>query len=180
MAVKEKLLGPIHVDQIELIGAIVKHLGKRHKVKHLLPRQYNAIIAGANLIVEQCAEGERQAGAGIGVQAWLLSDQTGVSSKYMLRALQGGEAFRRMWHAATGYGHPHDASDFGRCLGLLSAAPELRQHLELMSECGPEWSALVAHWEELECLHGTDPHKCSDRIRKIMKTIRETRPAGAR
>jgi len=51
------------------------------------------------------------------------------------------------------YAFPHDASDFGRCLGLLRACPELRGKLHLMRTTGTEWAKIFAQWGTLCALH---------------------------
>jgi hypothetical protein len=51
------------------------------------------------------------------------------------------------------YGHPHDGDDFGRCVRLLDAAPELRANLDSIKSFSPEWNALVTHWDEFEALY---------------------------
>lgn len=132
------------VSQIELIAVIARYLDKCGHT-HLLPRQYNAVIEAANLIIDELSDPERKVTPGMGLQGWLASDQTGVSSKFMAGVL--GEGYRGK------YGHPHDPSDFGRCVGLLDACPELRGKLHLMNSHGPEWKALVDHWDELEALY---------------------------
>jgi hypothetical protein len=102
----------------------------------------------------------------MGLDAWLSSDQTGVSSIFMAGVLSG--SFSRK------FGHPHDPSDFGRCLGLLDACPELRGNIRRMAEHGAEWSALVGAWHELEKMYreelpsGRAP-RTYDRMRELLK-----------
>ena len=129
------------ISQIDLITAIVKHLEKRG-VKEFVPRQYNAIISAANLIVEECAKPPVRSSPGMGIMAWLISDDTGMSSEYMAGELSG--QFSRP------YAHPYDADDFGRCSRLLVAVPELRERLDQMRLKSAEWSRLVYCWEQVE------------------------------
>lgn len=169
---KRKLIESVHINQIDLIAAIGKHLDRRHKIKNVLPRQYNAIIAAANLIVAEFAEAERPSRDGMGLQAWLLSDDTGISSKYIVSAIKRGESFRSLGGKGVGYGHPHDSDDFGRCVRLLKAAPELRSQLSVMRECSKEWKQLFDNWADLEALYeGEEYRKCSERIRELMKQV---------
>lgn len=63
------------ISQIELIAAIAKHLDK-NGIKHLLPRQYNAVIEAANLIIDELKKPERGISPGMGLSKWLDSDQT--------------------------------------------------------------------------------------------------------
>lgn len=75
---------------------------------------------------------------------WLLSDNTGASSKCMLRHLLGKKADKSEY--------PHDSGDFLRCVGLLNAAPELRPLLPKMGEVNKYWAALVKEWDRLDAI----------------------------
>lgn len=132
------------ISQIELVSAITRHLDSVG-VKTMIPRQINAVIDAANLIIAQFAIPERKAEPGIGLDAWMMTDDTGVSSEFMASVLSG--RFMRR------YGHPHDANDFGRCVRLLEACPELRAELDVLEEASPEWYALATRWGEFESLY---------------------------
>ena len=134
-----------HVNKIELIGAIIKHLDRKERVKTMLPREFNTIIRCATEIVEELAKPEQKVTAGMGLQAWLASDHTGVSSCFMASVLS--ERFCGREH-----GHPHDPDDFSRCAGLLIACPELRSNIPRLVDHGPEWKAIAENWTELESL----------------------------
>ena len=78
------------------------------------------------------------------IAEWALSGRTGSSSKFMavhLMGLQNSDNFKS---------HPSDGGDFERCLGLLEAVPELRQHLDKMKTASPYWKALVENWTQIE------------------------------
>ena len=132
------------MNQIELFTDIARAVEKQVGGV-VLPRQINAIIQASNLIVEAFEKPEQKVVDGMGVQAWLKSDHTGSSSLWMLQAMgiRGGRE----------YAYPHDADDFGRCLGLLRAAPELREKLGQVAATGKEWAAIVANWKEFEDLY---------------------------
>jgi len=132
------------LDQTGLVVAILAEIGRQYPGKIALPRQLNAVIDAADMVVTAFIRGEIKAEAGIGIAAWRKTDQVGMSSDYMAAVL--GPAGERP------YAHPHDPSDFHRCLTLLQAAPELRERLPQMARKSQEWAALVAHWEELETL----------------------------
>ena len=155
----------VQVSQIELITAIGKHLDRRHGIKHVIPRQFNAIIAAANLIVEEYAIGEKVVTPGMGFRAWLDSDMVGDASKFLAHALHGrcGE-----------YHYPDDPHSFGLCLGFFEACPEKRADLCKMQEAGWEWAQLVDHWDELEKLYREEQPtgKCPrtyERMREILQ-----------
>lgn len=134
------------ISQIQLVSAICQAISEQGD-SELLPRQLNAVIQAADDILAELRNPERVAKPGAGLAAWLASDRVGESSRWMAKTLTG------YWGAPwTEYAYPHDPSDFGRCLGLLDACPELRDRLPEMAATGREWAALVAHWEELEAL----------------------------
>ena len=139
------------VSQIELIGNIARYV-ERHGHKSLCPRQINAIIAAADLVIKELGQLFRPAVPGSGLKAWLASDSTGSSSLYLAHVLAPQEA--PAWHGDEPVPYPHDPSDFGRCVGLLDAAPDLRPRLpNVATGHGPQWAALAGAWEELEALY---------------------------
>lgn len=139
---------PFHLNQIELISAISRAVDKQLGRTNVPIRMMNAMIAAADIVCEEFARPERVVTSGMGLNAWLHSDQTGMSSKYMSSQLTNACSAERAY--------PRDPSDFGRCLGLLKAAPELREKIGQMRECGPQWAALVDHWDELESLYNEE------------------------
>jgi hypothetical protein len=92
---------------------------------------------------------------------WALHGDTGTSSKAIAGVMTGKLP-------KDGYCYPHDGGDFGRCIGLLAAVPEWRSRLSEMRAVGPEWAAIVDHWEELEALFRKDG---GDRLYRRMKEI---------
>jgi len=153
------------VSQVELIAAIAKHLDSKG-VKDVLPRQMNAIIKAADGIIRELERPFRQADEGAGLDSWLASDDTGLSSVFMASVLGG---FSRP------YAHPYDPGDFGRCVRLLSAVPEFRPRIADMASASPEWKRLVESWDELERLYleelptGRAP-RCYSLIKKCLDT----------
>lgn len=96
---------------------------------------------------------------------------TGVSSKAIFGVMTGKPP-------ADGFCYPHDAGDFERCFALLLAVPEWRARLPEMKIVGPEWSALVDHWSELEALHeSADSAAVYRRMKALLDPIEATNPA---
>lgn len=135
----------MHVSQIDLYQAILAELSRQNPKFYALPRHMNAIVGAANLIVREFSIGEIKSRPGIGIQAWRKTDQVGASSDFMA-AILGSAGIRD-------YAYPHDPADFGRCITLLEAAPELKDRLPKMAETGKEWAALVLHWDKLEAMY---------------------------
>jgi hypothetical protein len=49
--------------------------------------------------------------------------------------------------------HPHDPSDFRRCMKFFEAVPAVKLFFSEMKSVSPEWNALVDHWPALEALY---------------------------
>ena len=72
---------------------------------------------------------------------WLGTGRVGASSKAMALAVLG---------IKNDGSHPYDPDDFNRCLLLLKAVPEIRQHMDKVAAMNKTWERLVERWEELE------------------------------
>lgn len=84
---------------------------------------------------------------------WLENGRTGLSSLTMCATLVPTIKHRDLDKVRDddyGPSFPYDTGDFQRCLGLLSAVPELRNSLDKMKDVSPEWDKLTTHWEEIE------------------------------
>lgn len=136
---------------MSLVLAINKELEKQARARKLKlfvePRLFQSTIEAANLIVAAYAKPITKASAGMGLTAWLASDDTGISSKTMAAVLCEVHYDKREWS------HPYDPDDFGRCHRFLEAVPEARAKLALMGAASPVWAKLVQHWDELTALY---------------------------
>jgi hypothetical protein len=102
---------------------------------------------------------------------WVSGGKTGISSKAILGVMTGNPP-------KDGFCYPHDGYDFERCAVLLALIPEWKARLEDMKKVGPEWSALVDAWDELNALylkHGPG-REIYDRMKSILGPIEEKRP----
>jgi hypothetical protein len=79
---------------------------------------------------------------------WLMAGERGASSEAMCGHLSGMDK--------TKNSHPHDPSDFRRCMLLLEAAPLLRNNLKEMAKVSKEWKSLINNWDELEAIYATE------------------------
>lgn len=134
------------IKQMELVVAITTHLGQQG-IKSGEPQHLNAIIKAADGIVEAFGTEPVMATANMGAQAWLASDDTGTSSRYLLQETIAPQ----MMPQATAW--PADPSDFGRCIRLMEAVPLVREKLSWMAVDGGVWKNLVENWPELENLY---------------------------
>jgi hypothetical protein len=72
---------------------------------------------------------------------WLFTGQVGASSRAMAAAVAG---------MPNDGSHPHDPDDLNRCLLLLVAVPEIRNHMDRVADISPTWAKLAENWEALE------------------------------
>jgi hypothetical protein len=101
---------------------------------------------------------------------WLLSGDTGSSSKCIAQHLTGAECSGD---------YPMDADDMGRCVGLLKAVPEFRARLPEMAKVNRYWAALIPRWSEIEGCQ-PDYKKCSSMIRSLTRPIEKDDPSVIR
>lgn len=99
---------------------------------------------------------------------WALGPDSGISSKTIVQAITG--AYVLDPHRAS---VPRDPADFGRCSRLLAKFPELRTKLSLVSDEHPEWTALVAHWDELEGLFAVAERRGTGMAPELYARMRE-------
>lgn len=102
---------------------------------------------------------------------WLGHGPWGTSSLAMLLAAMG--------HAPReeDRDHPLDAGDFRRCMWMLDAVPEVREHFDAVAAMSSEWGRLIARWPEVEAVF----NKESDDMKEMSKTnalLREIRQGG--
>lgn len=138
----------INIRQLDLISKILCEIDRQHPGTKANTNQYNTIIKAVDMIVDVFAQDKQSMEASNPLESWLLSGDTGLSSKFMASVLSG--------HNMKRNDHPYDASDFGRCVRLLEAEPELRKKLSLMNNHGPYWQILVKNWDKLESLYKDD------------------------
>lgn len=151
------------IDQIDLLAAIWKELA-RQGIEGTIPRIINATIAAANDIIAECARDPVMATENMCLDAWLRSDDTGLSSMYMASRLSGRNNKK--------YGYPHDPDDLGRCIRLLVACPELKEQLPKMESWGQHWKALYSKWDELTSLFNEEfPSGRAPRTYALMKQL---------
>lgn len=105
-----------------------------------------------------------------GVVGWLSGGDTGMSSRWMLQVFYGIPMEHEDEHGA----YPYDPSDFGRCHRFLQAFPNAKKNLDKLRESGPEWSAYIDHWGEMERLYEEErPTEKAPKLYGLMLSIRE-------
>lgn len=143
------------ISQIDLFVAITNELCRQQPG---LPadNRSNVVIQAANMIVQEYGREPAPAAPSMGLAAWLRSDEVGASSEYMAWVLSEGDP--AIWGGVNGvrFNHPHDADDFGRCVGLIAAAPELADKIhKLQAGHGLEWAHVSKNWQLWSELYNT-------------------------
>lgn len=97
---------------------------------------------------------------------WLLSDDTGISSKTILAVMTGSNVSR--------YSRPPaDPSDFGRCYRLLQLFPDWRARLNEVADKFPSWAGLVKEWDELTAMYEEEIAGNTGKAPRLYKRMRE-------
>ena len=157
------------LDQMRLVTEILSLL-KGHGITTVQVRHINAVIDAANRICDEFGRPDRIAAPGSGLIAWACSDEVGMSSVFMARRLAPLAGLQFPGHRIPDEpAYPYDPSDFGRCMGLLDAVPELRLHIAKMAEYGKVWAAYVEHWDALETLFGENAPKLYARMKELQR-----------
>ena len=92
---------------------------------------------------------------------WLLSSDTGISSKTIFAVMTGAKN--------NNTDVPYDNDDFGRCYRLLQLFPEWKARLPEVAEAYPMWGPMVAAWDELSDLY--KKNRCSEKLYDRMKVL---------
>lgn len=84
------------------------------------------------------------------VVEWIIGKDTGASSLAIVAWMERPDGATRSTIPAA---HPLDPADLGRCIRLLTIAPEYRARLNEMALVSEQWRALVQRWSDLEALY---------------------------
>ncbi len=96
---------------------------------------------------EALADVERQLAQIKEYVGWACGSDSGTSSLTILSIITGIE------FADGRRSTPRDDGDFGRCVRLLEAFPELREDLGAVPLSMPEWAPIVKRWADIEALY---------------------------
>lgn len=86
------------------------------------------------------------------LQQWLLQGERGISSETMAEVFAGfptGTLTGHHWLT----NHPHDPSDFRRCLQLLEQCPEFEPNLDQLKALSPVWARMIENWSKMRDLY---------------------------
>lgn len=155
-----------NINQMSLVGAIMKELARQVPGITAEARYFNAVIKAANDICAELARPVVKATKGMGLEAWLNSDDTGSSSLYMAWCLNGGIHGEWPLNIQPAPAYPHDPDDLGRCIRLIEAVHEFGGMIPEMSHRGPEWQAVTTNWAEwVDLYNNTDGEELYQRMK---------------
>lgn len=105
---------------------------------------------------------------------WFATGRVGASSKTMACAVIGSQSDES---------YPLDPADFNRCLLLLEAVPEVREHFDKIAKVSDTWKTLIDNWKKLEKMfldevgldwtHGTSAPKTYDFMQELFNKAEE-------
>jgi len=75
------------------------------------------------------------------VLQWIATGRVGASSKTMAMTACG---------LPSDKDYPLDPDDLNRCLLMLQAVPEVRDHFDEIAALSPVWERLIERWAEIE------------------------------
>lgn len=104
---------------------------------------------------------------------WLLSGNTGVSSKTICAVMTGSKK-----GGSFSADVPYDPSDFGRCHRLLQQFPEWRDRLPEVAAAYPIWGPMVAAWDELTALYEEEMQNKSGKAPKLFGRLQKLLEEG--
>lgn len=139
-----------------------------------MDHRYNAIINAANDIVAEYGREPVMATPGMGLSAWLDSDDTGASSLFMAYVLCHDRLNVWRGRKAPGNNYPRDPDDLGRCIRLRDAVPEFGGRISEMASHGAHWAAVVNNWDEW-----VDMYQAGDTDRLFGQMLNAFAKAGA-
>lgn len=150
------------MKQIELVTGFMQVCGEQKPL--LKPSTISIIVEMANRIIAEEERDFNPAKEGQGLQAWLFSDDTGLSSRYMAYILCNGPEAE--------YAHPIDVDDFGRCYRFLKAVPDVKGHMHRLESKSRQWEALVELWDHLSAIYEQGHNGIlSDEIQELLKGV---------
>ncbi len=126
----------LRLSQMSLVTAILKEISTQAPDAPMPPsRVLDLICDSATRIVAEAAIDFRGSRESMGLNAWLSSDDTGLSSKYMAHVVYGAPNSEYYW--------PRDEDDLGRCRRLIVACgkPTAENLDKLLKH--PEWEPSV-------------------------------------
>ena len=153
------MVGNQKIRQVELATEIIRLLQGKG-VKKMDTKLSNLVLKVSTELADECNRDRVYADAPMSSSQWLLSDDVGLSSKYMHLVITG------LCSEKNGF-LPLDVSDLGRCIRMVESC-ELRGSIDKMMGCSVEWDKIITNWERLV---GYYKNKDGTRIFKFLNDL---------
>lgn len=137
------------VDQLALISAITTELERQKPNLQFEVALFNKLTEAANIIVDECCRERTYSTSGMTPSEWLISDDVGSSSRYMITVLANLGV--PMPDGTT----PVDAGDLGRCIRMVDAC-NLEAEIPRLFDMGDSWKRIATNWDKLKALYEAD------------------------
>lgn len=125
---------------------------------HRCQRQQNTNMKNDSNAGSGCSSHDLLAVAG-----WLVGNDTGSSSKWLAATAIAGSVPESKYAPS----YPRDASDLGRCIRLIEAAPSVRNAFPLLAAACGKWAVLIEKWDALTTIYTQTPENESYRWRVV-------------
>lgn len=158
-----------HLNQMDLVSSIMDAISKQIPGLPAEPRLVNKVIEAVNSICDEFSKPIVKSSEGMGLTAWLASDDVGMSSKFMASVLSG--------KFEAEFAYPHDVSDLGRCIRMIRAVPELAERIFLLKDHhGRKWAAIAENWERWCALYDEECEsgRCPKLYAEMMAAYKES------
>lgn len=134
----------MEISQIQLVSDIMGLLETYNPNGEVNTRQYNAVIKAANIICEEVRKPTVSATQNISLESWAMSDDVGMSSKFLAFKLSGVPSL------ITDYALPYDVDDFSRCYKLIKSVPDLKNNFQKLAAEDASWQIILTQWDALQ------------------------------
>ncbi len=145
VAALSQVHGDYPVSQMSLVSAIANAVEPFHPPDDIAT--FNACIAAANLLLEAAFRPRAIPEGRCSPDQWWLSDDTGLSSRYLCWLL-----FPYVSSSRPPVVHPGDSADFGRCVRMVEATGSLDRISTLQCD-SPAWAVLLRDWSHWVSLY---------------------------
>lgn len=122
-------------------------LAKTLNIKHLTKQTYNAYKQFNELVYKV----KTPAVPNSGIDIWLQSDDTGLSSGYMAYVYNPAKAYKFKEN-----NHPYDSDDLSRCIKFVAAVPDAVNKFNDIAKTSPVWEQIISNWDKLQTLTKTE------------------------
>lgn len=161
------------INRIRMAAAIAEEISRQHPDVKAHSRIMNACIKAANAVADECERVPPAVAQGMTIREWLLTDDTGSSSRYMASILDDRETLS----IHEPYSFPRDCGGFGRCVRMVRAVG-YSHRIQLMVGTGKEWSYIAKHWAQMTALFDKEEWADLNIMLRLSRTYEPESPSN--